>query len=474
MTKHLLLLRNLRYFRWGNLAVMAGVAVATAVLTGAMMVGDSVRYSLRTRALQGLGPVDHALVATRFFEQSLAERIAQHPEFSKYFSACYPAVIVKGGAAAGEDQNATRTAGVQLAAVGGPWVPVDPDKSVINGELAHSLSVKAARGTVLLSIPVAQDGPRDAALAQNGRNDVQASLRTTCAKIADAPGMASMFKLAGVQRLPRNTWLNLTDLQAAVWQQARINVLLAQEKAGTGPDAQDLLNKYVRDVVQLPDYGLSVTPSGDKSEAVLRSRDHYVLMPVTDAAKRAAADLKAPVREVSSYMINTASVVSGAGNGKVVHYAMIAGISGALDEKPLAADEIALNEWAADHLGAKLGDRIRLEFYHRETNGDLREEPSDGPRVGLLFRAGRILPMSGIGADPTLTPPYKGMTDSDSVRDWHAPPGISIKKEWVTSDDEKYWKEHKAAPKLFVSVEAAKKLWGGPFGEITSIRVPAG
>ena len=35
-----LLLRNLRYFRWSNLAVAAGVAVATAVLTGAMMVGD--------------------------------------------------------------------------------------------------------------------------------------------------------------------------------------------------------------------------------------------------------------------------------------------------------------------------------------------------------------------------------------------------------------------------------------------------
>src|SRR5260370_38739608 len=110
MTKLFLLRRNLHYFRWGNLAVMAGVAVATAVLTGAMMVGDSVRGSLRGLAEQRLGPVDHALVATRFFEQSLAERIAQHPEFARHFSACYPAVIVKGGAAAGEDQDAVRTA----------------------------------------------------------------------------------------------------------------------------------------------------------------------------------------------------------------------------------------------------------------------------------------------------------------------------------------------------------------------------
>src|SRR5207248_1228238 len=172
------------------------------------------------------------------------------------------------------------------------------------------------------------------------------------------------------------------------------------------------------------------------------------------------AAAKTSLRQVSAYMINTATVVtSGASTTrsttnptpKVIHYAMIAGIS-ALDDNPLAPDEIALNQWAADHLSAKVGDRIRLEFYHRQPNGDLREEASDAPRLGLLFRVARILPMNGIGADPTLTPPYKGMTDSDSVRDWHAPPGISIKKEWVTNDDEKYWKDHKAAPKLFVSL----------------------
>src|SRR5205085_8405180 len=62
---------------------------------------------------------------------------------------------------------------------------------------------------------------------------------------------------------------------------------------------------------------------------------------------------------------------------------------------------------------------------------------------------------------------------SDSVQNWRAPDGITIKKDWVTNDDETYWKEHKAAPKLFVSLEAARKLWGGPFGDLTSIRIPA-
>src|SRR5688572_24902114 len=97
VTKLGLLLRNLRYFRAANLAVIAGMIVATAVLTGALLVGDSVRGSLRELAMQRLGPVDFALVAPRFFDQSLAERIAGVEGFSKQFDVA-PALIVRGGA----------------------------------------------------------------------------------------------------------------------------------------------------------------------------------------------------------------------------------------------------------------------------------------------------------------------------------------------------------------------------------------
>src|SRR5215218_5339448 len=87
-----LLLRNLRYFRAANFAVAAGMAVATAVLTGALMVGDSVRGSLRDLALQRLGKVDHALVATRFVNADLADRLKAGTGLD-----VAPAVIIKGG-----------------------------------------------------------------------------------------------------------------------------------------------------------------------------------------------------------------------------------------------------------------------------------------------------------------------------------------------------------------------------------------
>jgi ABC-type antimicrobial peptide transport system permease subunit len=114
-----------------------------------------------------------------------------------------------------------------------------------------------------------------------------------------------------------------------------------------------------------------------------------------------------------------------------------------------------------------------MEYYLRQPNGDLAEVASDRPGVGLTFRVARILPMTGIGADPTLTPEYKGLTDADTIADWRPPAGLTIDKKRVTKADEQYWSQHKGAPKVFVNLATAKKLWGTAFGDVTSLRLPA-
>ena len=75
MTFGRLAIRSLLYHWRGNFAVLLGVVVGTAVLTGALLVGDSLRGSLRDQALQQLGWVDRALVARRFFGPTLADHL---------------------------------------------------------------------------------------------------------------------------------------------------------------------------------------------------------------------------------------------------------------------------------------------------------------------------------------------------------------------------------------------------------------
>src|SRR5947199_3343744 len=80
MTLFKLLRRNLVFHRRGNLAVLLGVAVGTAVLTGALLVGDSLRGSLRDRALRQIGLIDYVMSPGRFFDAGLADRLGAGAE----------------------------------------------------------------------------------------------------------------------------------------------------------------------------------------------------------------------------------------------------------------------------------------------------------------------------------------------------------------------------------------------------------
>src|SRR5438132_3737440 len=75
MTPARLALRNLVYHWRGNVAVFLGVVVGTAVLTGALLVGDSLRGSLRQLTLERLGWVDQAMVSPRPFRAQLADQL---------------------------------------------------------------------------------------------------------------------------------------------------------------------------------------------------------------------------------------------------------------------------------------------------------------------------------------------------------------------------------------------------------------
>jgi len=76
MTFWLLIRRNLRFHSRAHLGVVLGAAIGSAVLIGALVVGDSVRQSLTDMALRRLGGIHFALATQdRIFEDSLAARL---------------------------------------------------------------------------------------------------------------------------------------------------------------------------------------------------------------------------------------------------------------------------------------------------------------------------------------------------------------------------------------------------------------
>src|SRR5690349_7245221 len=91
-----MLKRSLVFYWRTNLAVVLGVAVAVSVLAGALLVGDSVRGSLRDVVLSQLGSTDQAVVSKTFFRERLAGDLLSDQISSSSFGSIVPLIAVPG------------------------------------------------------------------------------------------------------------------------------------------------------------------------------------------------------------------------------------------------------------------------------------------------------------------------------------------------------------------------------------------
>ena len=137
----------MRFYARGHLGTLLGVAVAAAILVGALAVGDCVRVSLHDLALARIGRATFALASRdRFFRSALADGLPGAA-----------AVLQLPGTAATPDQSA-RANHVQILGVNEkfwalaqtPLVPrFAPDSVLLNAALAAQLRAKAGDTIIL-------------------------------------------------------------------------------------------------------------------------------------------------------------------------------------------------------------------------------------------------------------------------------------------------------------------------------------
>ena len=96
MRPNRLLLRSVFYYSGINAAVVMGVAVGAAVLTGALLVGYSMKGSLRSLALDRLGNIDQVLVTDRYFREALADDLLRTDSSNILIDKAVPAIFTRG------------------------------------------------------------------------------------------------------------------------------------------------------------------------------------------------------------------------------------------------------------------------------------------------------------------------------------------------------------------------------------------
>lgn len=471
---------SLRHYRRSHLAVALGVAVATAVITGALLVGDSVRGSLRDLTLQRLGRIDQAVVTQQPFRAELADELAKDPAFSGPFEGVDVAFQLRGSLSSrAADKNRRYAGDIAIIGVtdrfatlgsGGPE-PLGSDEAAITRPLADELGV-AVGDEILLRLPTVGGLPADSPLGE--KVDTTIGKRLTIAQVLPAEGLAR-FALAPSQTEPRNVFLAIETVQELVEQPGKANTLLVTSRQAdqfSSPEQEEHLAELLRP--RLEDYGLAcdrIEPGEGPGKLQIESNQLVLRDEVVTAAEKAFG--KERLQPVVTYLANTISA-----GEKSIAYSTIVGVQSSKELGPLVTrgvplglseGEIALNDWAAEQLGAELGDDIKITYYQPEsTHGELVEaEP-----LRLKLRA--IVPLEEdtgqptLAADPRLSPELKGVTDADSINDWDLPFELI---EPITQADEDYWDDHRTTPKAFVSLDLAKRLWGTRWGDISLLRL---
>jgi putative ABC transport system permease protein len=442
--------------------VVVGIATAVAVLSGALLVGASVRQSLRELALGRLGAADAVVSSQTFFRTALADSLK--PDSTGPLVRSAAPLIVASGAVVHEESK--RTAGrvvvygidERFASFHGlQGLTVSGRDALVSAALADELGARAGES---LSIRIAR--PTDIPLSTlQGRRELTGErLRVNLARVLDRTSL-SEFSLAASQGPVLTIFVPLARLQRDLELGDRVNTILLNVGGQAPPDqVASTLRALLVLGATIDDLGLRLRPREETGPIIVESRSGFLLPSAAEAIEAQARRERRTVVPALTYVANAIRI----GN-REVPYSTVTAIDLVPATPPSASPPIWLNEWAATDLQAQPGDDVTLEYYLWSDEEGLQTRSA-------RFTFSGVVPMNGLGGDQTLTPEYPGISDANDISSWDPPFPVDLSK--VRRKDEDYWDRYRAAPKALVTLADGQRLWGSRFGNVSSLRISPG
>lgn len=426
-------LQSARHYWRGHLGLLFGTFLAATILTGSLLVGDSVRASLRRVAELRLGKIEGGVLGgDRWFTEGLPRK-----------TKAVPLIMATGSASAANAK--ARVNGAQVLGVdadfwklsrGGEPVHFDTSAVAVNEPLAAKLGLKVG-DTVLVRLERPSAISRDAPLSGTTNEDV--SLRRKVAAIVSAEDFGT-FQLVASQIPPDTVFVNLGDLQKQIEMDGRVNALVS--------DNFNTLRSLLESHRTLEDFALQLKRVDGQPKAWEISTSR-VFLDQNVAAK--VSEFKGS-QGVLTYLVNGITSAKGA-----TPYSMVTAVGKGDDS------QITITQWLADDQQLAVGDDMTVKYFVVGLGRELKEQSA-------TFKVAQILPMDHPMVTKAWTPEFPGVSDVDNCRDWE--PGIPMDMKAIRDKDEEYWDEFKGTPKAFITLAAGQKLWANRFGELTAVRLP--
>lgn len=475
-----LVLRNLTYHARGNLAVMLGVAVGSAVFTGALLVGDSLRGSLRDRVERQLGGVD----SVAFFPRPVRAAVVNDMPGN-----VAPVLLLPGSVqASGETATAPYLGKITVLGVDDRAAPTGVSGVDWNGAgkqivLSHRVAEKLGAKTgdkVRVGVERFSDMPRSSSMSKRDSADVTATDEFTVAVVLPADARENDFNLTPNPAAPLNVFVPIRTLsRMATGDAAPVATVLLASGA-----SNDDLNAAIRKALVAEDFRLKFREiefekrTGRGGYLSVESTE-LILPPATVTAIEAAArDIGERAEPTVVYVADTL-----AHDKKEIPYPIVAGLNASATAPlgpflpkgaaTLADDEVILLDWKGSELnGLPAGAKLRMTYFDPEVEGEgkLKE-------AALTLRG--YVPLSGAAQDKDLTPEIRGVTDARAnLFNWDRPPVLPgdkirarVPEKPVAHPRGTFFNTNKATPMAYMNLATGRKLFGSRYGSDTSVRV---
>ncbi len=447
MTFFNLIIKSILHYRRQHLALLAGILLSTAILTGALITGDSVDYSLRKMVDLRLGNTGYALeTGDRFVRSHLANDLAESLNTKT-------AAILRNSGIAINPSSGLRNNQTEILGIDADFISLSNLKletpqngeAIISENLAEKLQLRVG-DDLIIRMEQAEIIPANAPFAQENTTSKSSRLKVISIAGTDELGR---FSLQSNQVAPYNIFVSGKFLAEQLELKNPANMILIENREGLNAGE---INAAFNQSWKLQDAGLEVKNIQGTKIQELTSNRIFIEPVVADAVE----SLNIPADPVLTYLLNEIRL-----NDKATPYSFVSATNLHIIPESLQGNEIIINSWLADDLKAGSGDTLLLKYF---IIGPLRKLEVSKKQ----FVVKSIIPLNNSEEMRSLMPDFPGMADAGSCSDWDA--GVPVDLEAIRDKDEKYWDDYRGTPKAFISLETGKEIWGNPFGTYTAFR----
>ncbi|MCD8260700.1 MAG: hypothetical protein LUD15_03785 [Bacteroides sp.] len=401
--------------------IAVAVSIGVVVITGSLLVGDSVRHTLAKLVNERLGSTETMIFSMNSFMQ---EEILQDP-------------LLQDARGVLLTQGFISHSGKMFSVIvwGTDEYSLFPGKARINKALAREL--KTTDSDLVLRLPATGLVPSGSLFVME---NYTTSLRLACEGIIKAEEGGNI-SLKNEQTIPLNLFVNRRELAQTLGTEGRINLILS---------GREISREQFEEAWDYPVSGLQVQNGESFTEI---TSDRVFLQ--NDVVRLLCRNNRETNR-LFSYLVNSIEK-----EGNSIPYSFVTAVD-TYKDLVLAPGEMILSDYAAHRLKAVVNDSLQLTYF---TAADLKTLSTD--TVRLRVRA--IVPLAELKADPTLSAEFPGLSDVERCTDWDS--DLPVNMDLITDEDEKYWEEYRNTPKAIVPYEAVAPDWSNSFGSATSIRI---